>query len=159
MHRFEGQGNNTFVTLPSFFGVGGDCWFPGVGDLDGDGLPETVFSDNNHRVSGYPTRGSVYVYEDETLVFSAPDAQVQTSTIGDTDGDGLGEIIGRPDQYTNDHLKILESTGSGNGFALEADMPGSAYRAGSLIDADRDGVSEFWRGSGFDRGNDDCDDD
>ena len=140
---FEATANNVYALQDILTGAGGDNFLAGVSDLDGDGAPETIFSDNNYRVPGFLNRGSVYVYENRSLVFSDPGARLQTFALGDTDANGLGEIIGRPDHVT-DNLKILESTGANNNFQVVFDAPRNSYLF-SVFDVDEDGQSEFWR--------------
>ncbi len=144
VHRFEGTGDNVYTRLyPEFGGGGGDVWLAGVSDLDGDGAPETVYSNNQYyRVPDWRTRADVYVMEGGSMVYSDPSGELKTTTLGDFDGNGLGEILGVDSR--NGNMKILESTGSGNGFQVVYSAPPSGY-SWYAIDADANGVSELWR--------------
>jgi hypothetical protein len=148
VHRFEAIADDTYVQLPILTGRGGDCYLAGVMDLDGDGDSETVFSDNDYRSSGYKYRGYLYVYENDVLVYEDPLNLMLSWSLGDTDGNGLGEIIGRDKEWSSrgvptDKMRILESTGVGNDF-VEVFYDTALYTY-NVIDADADGQSEFWR--------------
>ena len=138
---FEATANNVYVHQATLEGAGGDTFLAGVSDLDGDGSPETVFSDNNYRVGGVQSRGSLYVYENRSQVFTDAGARLRTVSLGDPDGNGLGEIIGSEPGTSN--LKILESTGFNN-FQVVFNAPGNGYSF-RVLDVDKDGQSEFWR--------------
>jgi hypothetical protein len=141
VHRFEATSDNVYTQLTAFTGSGGDCYLAGTADLDGDGLMETVFSDNNYRSPGYRYRGALHVYESGSQVYFDYYATLLSTSLGDLDGNGLGEIIGR-DSVTN-NMKILESTGTGNGFVKVYDAAPVYYWY--ALDVDRDGQSELWR--------------
>lgn len=144
VHRFEGTGNNVYTQIPDLLGHGGDVWLAGVSDLDGDGAPETVFSNNQYyRVPDWRTRADVYVYEGDVRVFYDPAAQLRTTALGDLDGNGLGEILGVDSRTGN--MKILESTGVGDGFHVVYDAPRLGYSYWYAFDIDDDGTFELWR--------------
>ena len=138
----EATSDNTYVdrgVLADVFattGLGGNAFVAGTADLDGDGLIETVFSDDNYQ----PTVRRIYVYEGGSLVFHDPSAGILPSAVGDTDCNGLGEMIG----IANGDLRILESTGSLNNFQEVFNAPSSGYRA-DVVDVDKDGCAEFVR--------------
>ena len=142
VYIFEAIADNVFDGQGSLTGAGGDVGLAGTYDLDGDGLQELVFSDNNYRSPGFRNRRSVYVYENHSLVYSDPGARLGTNSLGDTDGNGLGEIIG-VDPVTR-YLKILESTGNGDNFQVVFNAPPNSYSF-VVLDVDEDGQSEFWR--------------
>lgn len=130
-------------------GKGGDNYLAGTADLDGDGLIETVFSDNYCYPPMGPCIGSyshyvgnLYVYENGALVYEDPQKLMLSTYLGDTDGNGIMEIIGL-DTNLNGKLRILENNGSDNGF-VEVYYESSDYSF-YLIDAENDGVSEFWQ--------------
>ena len=138
IRAYEAVADNTYsLDLPIMTGDGGDTNLAGVADLDGDGLPETVFSDNSYSAS----LGRVYVYENRVSVFRDLGAGMLAISLGDMDGNGLGEIIGvgRP----TPNMKILESTGVGNGFQVVFDSPPTHFFGAT--DFDGDGQSEFLR--------------
>ena len=128
--KIEAVSNNAYSVSGVLLGDGGNVTVAGTADLDRDGIPETVFSD-----------GRIYVYENETLVFTDPSLELLSHALADTDGNGLGEIIGRRSSQTP--LKVLESTGSGDGFQIVFDQLNDYHS--SPLDADGDGRSEFWR--------------
>lgn len=135
--KIEAVSNNSYSVSGVLLGDGGNVTVAGTADLDQDGIPETVFSDD-----GYDTTvGRIYVYEGETLVFTDPSLELLSHALADTDGNGLGEIIGRRSSQTR--LKVLESTGSGDGFQIVFDQLNDYHS--SPLDADGDGRSEFWR--------------
>ena len=137
----EAIADNTYVNRGSLTGLGGNNSVAGVSDLDGDGAPETVFSDDQFDLQ----RGNLYVYENGSLVSQGPDQEMLSISLGDTDGNGLGEIIGSPfnETITND-LKILESTGANDAFVEVFRGPRDGYNL-YVLDVDQNGRAEFWR--------------
>jgi hypothetical protein len=133
----ESTADNTFSTVGVLTGDGGNVAVAGTLDLDGDGNPETVFSDDGYST----TAGRIYVFENGTLVFTDPTLGALSDSLGDTDGNGLGEIICRRRDQAG--LKVLESTGIADGFQIVFDQDSDYERF--VLDADGNGRSEFWR--------------
>lgn len=125
-------GNNTYSIQNVFEGNGGNATVTGTFDLDGDGDIETIFNDDY-----YTAHFGLYIVENGVQVFS--DSLTRAISLGDTDGNGLGEIIGI--NYATRNLIILESTGSNEEFTKIFDAP-SPYAFG-VVDMDNDGVKEF----------------
>jgi hypothetical protein len=148
VHIFKTTLKNDFYFAAVLSGVGGHASFAGALDLDGDDLPMTVFSDDNYPGPGHETTGSVYGYEDGKMFYWAPDAQLRTASLGDLDGNGLGEIIGTDPATGN--LKILESTGSNNEFESVYDQ--ATDYSPQAIDQNRDGQHELWKATASDSG-------
>jgi len=134
-----------YQNVGSLTGDGGNCGIIGTLDLDGDGMPETVFHDDNYRPD---KRKTLYIYEDNMLIFK--DDQQSAGILGDTDGNGLGEIIGIENSTGN--LRILESSGTNNNFVEVFNAPADGY-ANRIVDVQHDGYMAFWRvtdgGSGY----------
>lgn len=132
----EAISNNVYVNRDGLTGYGGNSSVAGTYDLDGDGAPETVFNDD-----GYLSLRRFYVYENGSLVFQ--DNQMFAHSLGDTDGNGVAEIIGR--EVSTDNLRILESTGSNDDFVEVFNAPANGYYSFRALDVDKDGRLEFWR--------------
>lgn len=127
--------NNSYQIIGNLTGDGGNANVVGSLDLDDDGIPETVFHDDS-----YSRNKKIYVYEEQKLVFS--EGRQSSRSLGDTDGNGLGEIIGIENSTGN--LRIIESAGQNNLFIEVYNAPGKGYRP-YVIDMDNDGLMEFWR--------------
>lgn len=143
VQRYEPTANDVWAPLSSVYGAGGQTSFVAAGDLDKDGTPELVFSDDGNSGS----LGRLYVYEAGSLVYNDSTTNIFLLAVGDTDGDGLGEVIGQsPWNWSSGSvpctLKILESTGSGNGFTSVLSV--TQARPWRPLDVDGDGVLEFW---------------
>ena len=131
----------------------------GVYDLDADGYPETV-------ITRYYPYNQTCVFKGisgtRTQMFCSTATFVARS-LGDLDGDGLGEVIGddlhHAGGWITENLLILELNETNDGFdeVYRAPIhPNSSYRyqAGDVIDFDSDGQSELWQfldsgGSGY----------
>ena len=131
----EATADNSYASTGLLVGNGGDVVVAGTADLDRDGAPETVFSDNSFRGNDW----QLYVFENRNLIFTNPSLGLAGSSLGDTDGNGRGEIIG-PLPGT---LKVLESTGMSNNFQIVLEQV-TDYMP-RVLDVDGDGRSEFWR--------------
>ena len=96
-----------------------------VGDVDGDGMPEVVCHQSGVNEL-YVLNGQTGVVE-VTITCPPIDDHVDAIAIGDTDGDGLGEIY----VLTNDNkLRCFENNGSPKaGFT----PPSTGFTAESLI--------------------------
>jgi hypothetical protein len=136
LYILEAISDNVYVNRGGLTGYGGNSSVAGTYDLDGDGAPETVFNDD-----GYLSLRRFYVYENGSLVFQ--DNQMFAHSLGDTDGNGVGEIIGR--EVSTDNLRILESTGSNDNFVEVFNAPADGYFSFRALDVDQDGRLEFWR--------------
>lgn len=151
LHILEAVADDTYVEEAVLGGAGGNMTLAGVRDLDGDTLPELVFSDDR-----YSSIERVWVFENRSLVFTAPDARLEVASLGDTDGNGLGEILGF-DSITqfgplaDRRLRILESTGSGDGFVQVYNQLADGYSP-MVLDVDGDRVDEMWRSLDDDSG-------
>lgn len=113
-----GSVNDVYQNLGNVTGDGGNSGVVGTFDLDKDGTPELVFSDD-----GYGSTYGLYVYEGNRLLHQ--DSQLAPHALGDTDGDGLGEIIGIENGSGN--LRILESTGVDDQFIEVFNAPRDGY--------------------------------
>jgi len=143
VYIIEAISNNVYVNQGSVTGPGGNNIFAGAYDLDADGMPEIVFADD-----GYTNTTRLYVYENGSIVFQ--DNQMTHDVpylwnhgIGDTDGNGLGEIIGY--KTGTNYLRILESTGSNNDFVEVFNAPDEIHRV-LVKDVNNDGQAEFVQG-------------
>ena len=141
VYSFEAVSDDAYTLQAVMGGVGGDCNLAGTYDLDGDGHPETVFTDHKYGAPGYPYAGVLSVYEGGSLVYRDQLAAMYSWSLGDTDGNGLGDIIGSVRKTKE--IKILESTGSGNDFVTVLEGGSSNYYP-IVIDVDSDGISELW---------------
>lgn len=138
LYLLEAVGDNTWQRAAHIRVLGGDGYTVGARDLNLNGKSEVVFWDGSSRRTG-PNRLHVFEHGVETYTDLA--VQMILITLADTDGDGLGEIVGYdPANYA---LKILESDG-GDGFGLAYyGFPGFSWWL--LTDVDNDGRSEFFR--------------
>jgi len=130
--------DGAYVNRGHMLGSFGNSHVAGTWDLDGDGAPETVFHDDGRGREGIWT---LHVYEGGKQVFQQ--TQRSCESLGDTDGNGLGEMLGY-DTSTGRTI-ILESTGSQNQFVEVYNAPADGYSPDHLVDADNDGRAEFWR--------------
>jgi hypothetical protein len=111
--------------------------------LEDDGYPETVIT------RYYPNRTYVFEGINGTRTQRFYNTALTTffaRSLGDLDGDGLGEVIGTTDV----DLLILELNETNSDFEIvyqAALHPNSSYRyqAENAIDFDRDGQSELWQ--------------
>ncbi len=106
--------------------------FPGVGDINGDGIPEVIFGSDDHSV--YAVRGN-----DGSLAWSfQTDGPVRSSpTIADINGDGVPEVI-----FGSDDSSVYALSGVDGRvvWALRCDGPIRSIPA--VADIDRDGRLE-----------------
>lgn len=100
----EGTGNNSYTNRGAVSGTGGNNGLVGTLDLDGDTQSDLVFSDDSYQANG----GHTYVYENGILVYE--NTNFSASLLGDTDGNGVMEMIGRQDFSTGSTV-IYENTG------------------------------------------------
>lgn len=100
----EGTGNNSYTNRGFVSGTGGNNRLVGTLDLDGDTQSDLVFSDDSYQSNG----GRTYVYENGTLVYE--NTNFSASLLGDTNGDGVMEMIGRQDVSIPSTV-IYENTG------------------------------------------------
>ena len=138
IYAIEATGDNAYATSVAAMGVGGDLIaFAGVRDLNGNGSNELVFTDD----VGYSSNQRTYVYEEGSISF-----QVDAFTgdgLGDTDGNGLGEII----DYAGGRVIVLESDGE-SGFSAvhnEATSVKDFVTLPIVQDVNGDGIDEFFR--------------
>ena len=136
---FEGTADNNYTNIGWLPGIGRDCHVVGVHDLGGDGQPVTVFDDIRSSA------GVAHVFKEGSLVYDAP--EFLATSLGDTDGNGSLEIIGK-NFPGKDALIILEDSGD-NTFKEVLNLPGwwqapvdSGMRAHDL---DEDGQTEVLR--------------
>jgi hypothetical protein len=150
LHIYESVSDNVYVnqrTLPGSYPSNLNIGIPGVYDLDGDGNPETVFCDDPYQ----PNNPKLYVYDHNyNQVYFNAVSHLQPYSFGDTDGNGLGEIIGYTLTYYYQPINflILESTGTNNSYTevfRDAYYTGYPYSPSGVFDVDGDGQLEFWR--------------
>lgn len=140
----ESPSDDAFVVEAILSGPGGNVSLAGVRDLDGDPRSELVFSDDQ-----YTSIESVRVFEERIPTFVGQEARLESAFLGDTDGNGLGEIvgydsIGRFGPGEDLRLRILESTGADNDFIEVFHGLAHGYSPRG-VDVDGDGQSELWR--------------
>jgi parallel beta-helix repeat protein len=148
---YEADSNDSYTLETTLIRSGnGNIRSVGVYDLDGDGHPETVFNQNPYN--NY--QNTLYVFEEDngtrTEVYSLAVGQYNCQSLGDLDGNGLGEIIGLT-SYSKE-LRIYESQGNNNDFQIVYqyqnfcdDLGVCLYRYDDPMDFDKDGQSELWR--------------
>jgi hypothetical protein len=122
-----------------------------IGDLDGDGKAEIVFSWNSHTQSS-----SVYIYDDATnnfelikkLLDNDEDFKTRHSRllIDDLTGDGNNELF-----FVTDYSHILMYSGSHNNYELITDLEvggidGADHPSLAIGDLDSDSVNELYVG-------------
>jgi len=140
-HILSAQGDNQYTIATLYEGRKGNAMFVGARDLNQDGIVELVFADDNYDRSG----GRIYVYQKDKLIYSddqfAFNGRLSSKlSLGDTDGNGQGEIIGL-DKITY-NLRILEGTRNKDNFLSILNAP-SDYEP-AVIDIDQDGQAEFF---------------
>ncbi len=103
---------------------------PAVGDLDGDGEPETAFF---MVASG----GAVVLDSDGSVLWqdTAYDAFYHSPTLVDVDGDGLLDVIGGD---SNDHT-LIAYRGYDGAILWTTTLPIPAWSQAALVSADIDG--------------------
>jgi len=114
-----------------------------VADVEGDGSLEIVYGDDQW--------GEVHVYNGQTLMekwsVPNPDSGVTNIAVGDTDGDGTGELLFAAGYYSSgpDHLYVVDTAAHSVEWT-STDFAGP-FRALSWGDIDADGHVEFLSGS------------
>lgn len=135
VYILEGTSDDTYSNLGFVTGTQPNVGVAGTADLDGDGLMELVFQENPAAAGG-PM--GTHIYENGVLVFSI--LGFAAETLGDTDGNGLIEIIGRTLPGTVDDLRAFESDGDNSYQEVWSDP--QHYDAADL---DMDGRTELYR--------------
>ena len=138
LHVIEGVDNDSYAYEGFLDGSGGNLTLAGVRDINGNGWPEVVFSDDSYSSS----IERLHIFENGVEVYSDSGLNLQTHSLQDTDGNGLLEIVGEDvPSYTT---RILENTDSGGGynFVEVYNAPDYHFR---VIDVEGDGRGEFWR--------------
>jgi hypothetical protein len=138
---FESSADNQLKQVAHYPGSIDIC-VAGTYDLDGDGAPETVFSDR--CATNTPPYGQLNVYEDGKRV-CCDFGGIFAKAVGDSDRNGLGEIIGYSPIGTDysANWRILESTGTGNSFVEVMKRPTSTMNHSlGVADYDGDGFQE-----------------
>jgi hypothetical protein len=134
----EGTADDTYSlgTVPSATSHlgGGDALVAGAADLDGDGQIELVFS----------VEQVTYVYENSSFTYNTNDSEIPFAAmyLGDTDGNGKLEMIGRPNENPGAPLLIFENTGD-NAFSEVMYLRG--FGKFSATDLNQDGQTELLR--------------
>jgi len=153
VHIIEATGSD-FFSVGTLNGEGGNCFFAGVADLNANGVPDLVFSDDDYDYVYDPISrkwirhdhglGRLYIFENRQVALNAPGADMESTSIGDTDGNGLLEIIGLDTaKVTGGNLKILEFAAA-DGFSYQEVLNASSiYDPASVMDIDGNGQLEF----------------
>jgi hypothetical protein len=121
--------NDTVPQAGAYFGFA----LAGVGDVDGDGVPDLAVGAPNKEVAGQDAQGQVFVFSGAsgqlvlTLTKPSPQAQAQfgwtLAGVGDVDGDGVPDLaVGAPfqDVYDRQDQKRVVEPGRAFVFSLGA---------------------------------------
>jgi hypothetical protein len=121
--------NDTDPQAGAYFGLA----LAGVGDVDGDGVPDLAVGAPNKEVAGQDAQGQVFVFSGAsgqlvlTLTKPSPQAQAQfgwtLAGVGDVDGDGVPDLaVGAPfqDVYDRQDQKRVVEPGRAFVFSLGA---------------------------------------
>ncbi|MFA6131752.1 MAG: S8 family serine peptidase [Patescibacteria group bacterium] len=143
---FDAHGNRQteFYAYDENFGGGVRL---AMGDVDGDGVDEIV---TGPGPGGGP---QVRVFEtDGTLIkqffaYSTSDTHGIFVGVGDTDGDGVGEILTAPDKGGNGEVRWFEMNGEQNGFIKPFGVTPLSLRV-AAGDTNNDGTDEIIVGTG-----------
>jgi len=144
------------------YGAGAQFGGPitGLGDIDGDGVPDALIGAPDEGTSAGTSPGAIYVISGATgawLDHELGDADVMlfgyaVCAPGDLDGDGITDyLVGEPDGLFNSKGRVYGYSGaSGNElFALIGPEKGSffGFQLSRLGDVDADGILDFGVGS------------
>ena len=134
VHVIEGIGNDSYSYAGAVTGDGGNTGLAGLVDTDGDGVDEIYFADDGYD----PTRQRTYGYESGSLMYH--NTAFYAAAVGDTDGNGKGEVLG----YSNGKLVILEDSGEGLQPVFNKQAPYSKFADVSFAqDVTEDGTEEL----------------
>lgn len=132
VHILEGAADDTYTNIGSVTGTQQNCAMAGVDDIDGDMINEIVFQDSPVAAGAFAT----HIYEGGSLVMSIPNFAAYA--VGDTDNNGLVEIIGRTQPGSVNDTRIFESDADNSYVEVWSDsMP---YR---VADLDGDGIADL----------------
>lgn len=152
-------------TLPSFFGLA----VAGIGDVDGDGLPDVAIGASLRSTNGLANNGGVDVYSGNgALLFSVAGTHTSArlgesvARTGDVDGDGLADFIaGRRGPNGLDGEAVVYSGAGGAVISVHAPSSPSLFLfavgnlnpaavVGTSADFDADGIDDYVLGRPFD---------
>lgn len=141
-YNIDGLGGSTVWKLDTYT-LTNNGWIYSLcecGDVNNDGIPEAAFgagstSDTLFFIDGASTGGNPTVLWD----YSAGDAVYTVAYIGDTDGDGKGDVLGA----VGDNVDKIVCLSGADKTAIWTYTPGvSVYSCGVLPDINSDGVNE-----------------